>query len=199
MYKTLTTKQKRFVENYILKSMSIAESVRRAGYNVTSGRSEDYGSLGCRMLKTERVSNYVSKLKQKVFSKDVISIAEKRAYLARAVRTPVGEITEASDLAQEVTFSEGKEGSSRKVRAVDKLKAIELDSKISGDFYADRNENITNPFLFLVSLGKQSGEVLQQGEVMSNGERVERVALPAPSPAPSPAQATISVDAKLVE
>jgi phage terminase small subunit len=193
MYKTLTTKQKRFVENYILKSMSIAESVRRAGYNVTSGRSEDYGSLGCRMLRTERVANYVSKLREKVFSKDALSLAEKRAYLARAVRTPVGEITEASDLAQEVTFSEGKEGSSRKVRAVDKLKAIELDSKISGDFYSDRNENITNPFLFLVSLGKQSVDVLQHGEVAQGEVRSERVALPSSAPA------TISVDAELVE
>ena len=196
MYKTLTTKQKRFVENYILKSMSIAESVRRAGYNVTSGRSEDYGSLGCRMLKTERVANYVSKLKEKVFSKDVLSIVEKRAYLARAVRTPVGEITEASDLAQEVTFSESKEGSSRKVRAVDKLKAIELDSKISGDFYADRNENINNPFLFLVtlgSMGKQSGDVLQHGEVIQGEVRSESLALPVSAPT------MISADAELVE
>jgi phage terminase small subunit len=183
MQRPLTTKQKRFVENHVLKGMSIAESVRRAGYNVTSGRSEDYGSLGCRMLKTERVGNYYKKLREKSFEKDVLSLAEKRAFLARAVRTPVGEINEGSDLAQEVTYSEGKEGSSRKVKVVDKLRAIEIDSKIAGDFYTDRSPQALNPFAFIIQLGRQSGDALQHGE---------RVQLTAPAPA-------ISIDAELVE
>ena len=58
------------------------------------------------------------------------------------------------------------------------------------------DKQVSNPFLFLVtlgSMGKQSGDVLQHGEVMSKGEvRSERVALQAPAPA------TISVDAELI-
>jgi hypothetical protein len=188
MARQLTSKQKRFVENYILRSMSIAESVRRANYAIKSGRSEDYASLGCRMLKTERVANAVSKLREKQFAKDVLSISEKRSFLARAVRTPVGEINEGSDLAQEVTISEGANGTSRKIRAVDKLRCIELDSRISGDFYADRNENVSNPFLFLVTLGREQSQAIQQ---------VQPVSLPASHPASLPDAVTI--DAELVE
>lgn len=192
MARQLTSKQKRFVENYILRSMSIAESVRRANYAIKSGRSEDYASLGCRMLKTERVAHAVSKLREKQFAKDVLSMSEKRAFLARAVRTPVGEINEGSDLAQEVTISEGANGSSRKVKAVDKLRAIELDSRIAGDFYADRNESVSNPFLFLVTLGREQAKVLQH----ANG--VETVNLP-PAYHPASLPDAVSIDAELVD
>jgi hypothetical protein len=187
MSRQLTTKQKRFVENHINRGMSIAESVRRAGYAVKSARSEDYGSLGCRILKTERVSAYVSKLREKQFAKDVLSISEKRSFLARAVRTPVGEINEGSDLAQEVTISEGANGTSRKVKAVDKLRAIELDSRIAGDFHADRNENVSNPFLFLVTLGRDQSQAIQNAQPVS---------LPASHPA---LPDSIPVDAELVD
>jgi len=191
MSRQLTTKQKRFVENHINRGMSIAESVRRAGYAVKSQRSEDYGSLGCRILKTERVSAYVSKLREKQFSKDVLSISEKRSFLARALRTPLNQIDENSDLAQEVTISEGVNGTSRKVKAVDKLRAIELDSRIAGDFHADRNENFSNPFLFLVTLGREQSQAIQ------NARPVETAGLPASHPASLPD--AIPIDAELVE
>jgi len=150
----LNTRQKKFLENHLIKGMSIAESVRRAGYSIKSGRSEDYSSWGCRILKTPRVASEVQKIREKAFSREALSYAEKRAFLARAVRTSVGEIHEGSDLAQEVTITEGKEGTSRRVKAVDKLRALELDSKLAGDFYSDREPQANNNFLFLVNLGK---------------------------------------------
>ena len=150
MYKTLTTKQKRFVENHVTKGMSIAESVRRAGYAVKSGRSEDYGSLGCRMLKTERVSNYVLKLKKKVFAKDVLSVEEKRSFLARAVRADASNPD--PDLVQEMVETHGEHGSVKRVKLVSKLEAINIDNKMAGDNFADRQDQAqTNPFLFLVN------------------------------------------------
>jgi len=54
-----------------------------------------------------------------------------------------------------VTITEGKEGTSRKVKAVDKLRALELDSKLAGDFYADREPQANNPFLYLITLSSQ--------------------------------------------
>jgi len=152
MTRPLTTKQKRFLENHVIKGMSISESVRRAGYNVTSGRSEDYGSLGCRMLKTDRVRNYFEKLKAKEFSKMALSLEEKRAFLARAVRCDVSNPD--ADLIQEVSETANEHGVSRKVKVVDKLRALELDSKIAGDFYADREPQANNPFMFVVAFGK---------------------------------------------
>jgi hypothetical protein len=154
----LNSRQKKFVENYVNKGLSIAESVRLAGYAIKSGRVEDASSYGCKLLRQDRVKDYVSKLREKAFSREALSYAEKRAFLARAVRTPVGELHEASDLAQEVTITESKEGTSRKVKAVDKLRALELDSKLAGDFYSDREPQANNPFLFIVSLGKSAGD-----------------------------------------
>jgi phage terminase small subunit len=163
----LNTRQKKFLDNHLIKGMSIAESVRRAGYSIRSGRSEDFSSLGCRILKTPRVASEVQKIREKAFSREALSYAEKRAFLARAVRTSVGEIHEGSDLAQEVTITEGKEGTSRKVKAVDKLRAIELDSKLAGDFYADRTPQASNPFLMIVSLGKSAGPASLLGETQA--------------------------------
>jgi phage terminase small subunit len=151
MYKTLTTKQKRFVENHVTKGMSISESVRRAGYAVKSGRSEDYGSLGCRMLKTERVADYVMKLKRKVFAKDVLSVEEKRSFLARAVRADASNPD--PDLVQEMVETHGEHGSVKRVKLVSKLEAINIDNKMAGDNYSDRSGNeIVNPFLAIISL-----------------------------------------------
>jgi len=154
MYKTLTTKQKRFVENHVTKGMSIAESVRRAGYQVKSGRSEDYGSLGCRMLKTERVSTYVSKLREKVFTKDALSVAEKRAFLAATVRANPLDPDLPGHLIQEARTEVDPAGNVKKViKLPSKLEAINIDNKMAGDNYADRaGSEIVNPFLAIVSL-----------------------------------------------
>jgi hypothetical protein len=153
MYKTLTTKQKRFVENHVTKGISIAESVRRAGYQVKSGRSEDYGSLGCRMLKTERVSDYVTKLKRKAFLKDSLSLEEKRAFLASVVRSSPSQVNADSPLCQEYAEEVDQQGNvKRKVKLVSKIEAIRTDNNMSGDNFADRqDQSQVNPFLFLVN------------------------------------------------
>lgn len=174
MYKTLTTKQQRFVRNHIIKGMSIAESVRRAGYAVKSGRSEDYGSLGCKMLKTDRVASYVTKLKQKAFSADVLSASEKRAFLARAVRANASNPD--PDLVQEMVETHSEHGSVKRVKLVSKLEAINIDNKMAGDNFADRTGGgVVNPFLFLVSLGK-AGNL---GELQGAGPVIDVEARPA--------------------
>jgi Terminase small subunit len=154
MNKPLNTRQKKFCDNYIIKGLSISESVRRAGYSIKSGKSEDAGSYGCKLLRQDRVKAYIAKLREKEFSKVAMSVAEKRAYLARAVRCDVSNPD--ADLVQEVSETMSDKGVSKKVKVVDKLRAIELDSKIAGDFYSDREPQVSNPFLFIVSLSKQS-------------------------------------------
>lgn len=157
MKKPLNTKQNKFVRNFAIHGLSIAESVRKAGYNFKSQRSEDYGSYGCKLLKQERVQKEVQKLREKAFQKDALSYAEKRAFLARSVRTSVSQVTPDSDLAQEFVEEVDAQGNvRRKVKVVDKLKAIELDNKMSGDNFADRSPQASNPFLLIVSLGKSA-------------------------------------------
>jgi phage terminase small subunit len=158
MSRPLNTRQKKFVDNYVTKGLSIAESVRRAGYSTVSGKIEDLSSYGCKLLRQDRVKAYVQRLKEKSFKQDVLSFSEKRAYLARAVRASVDQVGASSDLAQEVVEEVSPEGSvKRKVKVVDKLRALELDNKMSGDNYADRSPQVSNPFAIIIALGKTVG------------------------------------------
>jgi hypothetical protein len=156
MSKPLNTRQKKFVDNYVTKGLSIAESVRRAGYSIVSGRVEDASSYGCKLLKQERVMNYMNKLKEKAFNQDALSFAEKRAFLARAVRADAS--SPDADLVQEIREEVDSEGRVKRVRKmVGKLEALSLDNKMVGDNFADRTPQASNPFLLIVSLGKTQG------------------------------------------
>ena len=153
MSKPLNTRQKKFVDNYVTKGLSIAESVRRAGYSIVSGRVEDASSYGCKLLRQERVKNYVTKLKEKAFNQDALTFAEKRAFLARAVRADASNPD--ADLVQEIREEVDSEGRVKRVRKmVGKLEALSLDNKMVGDNFADRTPQASNPFLLIVSLGK---------------------------------------------
>ena len=153
----LNTRQKRFVENHIIRGMSIAESVRRAGYSIKSGRSEDYSSWGCRLLKMPRVADEARKLREKAFEKDALTFAEKRAFLARAVRTSVADIGATSDLAQEVVEEVDAHGNvRRRIKAVDRLRALEVDNRMAGHDWKDREPQQSNPFMLIVAMGKDS-------------------------------------------
>lgn len=63
----------------------------------------------------------------------VMTIVEKRKFLARVVRTAAGELTEDSDLCQEWSESVSEMGSSKKVKMPDKLKAIQIDNDLAGE------------------------------------------------------------------
>ena len=155
--KPLNLRQRKFVENHILKGMSIAESVFRAGYSIRSRKVEDASSYGCKLLRQDRVKAYVDKLKEKSFEGMALSYKEKRAFLARCVRTSVSEIGSSSDLAQEFVEEVDAQGNvRRKIKAVDKLRAVELDNKMSGDNFADREPQASNPFLLIVAMGKDA-------------------------------------------
>ena len=56
------------------------------------------------------------------------------------------------DLVQEIVETHGEHGSSKRVKLVSKLEAINIDNKMAGDNFADRQDQTqTNPFLFLVN------------------------------------------------
>ncbi len=59
----------------------------------------------------------------------VMTIAEKREFLAKVVRTPAGKVAKGSQLCQE--WSEGEHGV--KLKMPDKLAAIRLDNDLAGD------------------------------------------------------------------
>jgi len=79
-------------------------------------------------------------------------MAEKRAFLARAVRADASNPD--PDLVQEYSETANEHGVSKRVKIVSKLEAINIDNKMAGDYYSDREPQATNPFLFIVGLSK---------------------------------------------
>jgi len=62
----------------------------------------------------------------------ILTMLEKREFLARVVRTPVGEVTEMSDLCQEKDETFG-DNPKLKIKMPDKLRAIALDNDLAGE------------------------------------------------------------------
>ncbi len=117
-----------------------------------------------RLLSREDVQKRIAVLKEIRFKGNALSLAEKRDFLARAVRTPIAEITEASDLAQKVTreVRGDKEGDRAgaddvtilKIESVSKLAAIAEDSKLAGDYFADQQQAKSPGFAFLLDFAR---------------------------------------------
>lgn len=66
----------------------------------------------------------------------VLTLAEKRKFLAEVVKTPVGKVSKDSQLAQEVRVDE----KSMTIKMPCKLKALELDAKLAGEFDEDKTK-----------------------------------------------------------
>jgi len=84
------------------------------------------------------ITEEINRLKGLTEEGDVLSRKEKREFLARAMRTPVGEIDKDSILAEEITTTEynyvnGSTGTKTKVKGMSKQAAIALDNQMAGD------------------------------------------------------------------
>jgi type IV secretory pathway VirJ component len=63
----------------------------------------------------------------------VLTLVEKRTFLARVVRTPIGEVNESSDLCQEKSETHSDSSSTTKLKMCDKLAAIKLDNDLAAE------------------------------------------------------------------
>jgi len=64
----------------------------------------------------------------------LLTMHERRAFTAAVARTPIGRVDENSPLAQKVRRRVGKDGTTiEEIAMPDKLRAVELDAKLSGD------------------------------------------------------------------
>lgn len=109
-----------------------------------------------RLSRNASVMEEVSRIRKRVEMEAggaVMTLLEKRRYLAEIVRTPVGQLSPMSPLAQEVkrakplataeqpalfTAEQVEATEWETVRMPDKLKAIELDAKLAGEFAEDK-------------------------------------------------------------
>jgi hypothetical protein len=153
----------RFAEFY-LESLNGRESARRAGYN---GTNASLDTIASRLLREVKVIDYMQKLRAPEVKAALLSIDEKRQFLANALRTPIGQIGPDSVLCREYTRIEIAGGASRgklkrgnapsgnevngeavvqiRVKGLDPLKVIDLDSRLAGHFAADKIELDTGP------------------------------------------------------
>lgn len=124
-------RHERFAQAYAVNS-NASEAWRKAG-----GKGDNANVLGSKWLAKVSIKARVEELRAKADTKaeasTVLSILEKREFLARVLRTPIGEIDHKSDLCQERTFIEGQEETSVKIKMPDKLKAIQLDNDLAVD------------------------------------------------------------------
>ena len=162
---TLNKRQQLFCQ-YLIEGESQAQSYLKAGFKANT--IQQAGSNAIRLMRTERVSSYLSKLKDIQFTKQALSFAEKRAFLSRVVRADASKAD--ADLIQEVREEVDQQGNvKRVVKLVSKMDALREDNVMTGDRFADRDTQVNNQFTFLINLGRQTGEIVQG----------ERVALPA--------------------
>ncbi len=133
----------RFAQKLAFGDCSITEAYTRAGY-IGDGKKAS------RAAKNGEIIARVEWLKKQTEKANVLSAIEKREFCALAVRTPIGEINERHVLCQSLKRrrivkpgveidtedggirNAGEEWEVEEIKAVDKLKSIEVDNVMAG-------------------------------------------------------------------
>lgn len=147
---SLTSRERKFAA-LVASGTAQGTAYTMVGYKATTDLSKR--SNASKLAAKPILKAYIQTLREKEWEAQALTLAEKRAFLASAVRTPIDQITPDSPLAQEYTTTSSESGEQTKIKAVSKLQAIELDSKLAGDFYADRQDQRQNPFGGIVIFG----------------------------------------------
>lgn len=136
----LTVSQRNFIENHVIDGFPVHKAYEKAfrRYYVECKKGvptiQTLTRLGKKVLKMPEAQEYIHEIKEMLADKSLrkrfLSFDEKRAFLAKVVRTPVGEVDGMHELAQELRVS--RDGIS--VKLPSKLQAIELDARLMGEF-----------------------------------------------------------------
>lgn len=105
-----------------------AKDAHRAIYG-TEGHPAEVG--GSRLLRNPEVAAHIASIRQAAETVAMMTLREKREFLARIVRATPSDAIADPTLGAEVTELPG---GGRRVKMPDKLRAIELDSRLAGDF-----------------------------------------------------------------
>ena len=109
--------------------LSQADAYMQAGFKATPKVAAE---LSCRLLKKPNVAKYYASLRESAYLANVLSLAEKRSYLADVARTPIGKVSLDDKLASSARWHNGE---LVEIRMPDKIKAIELDAKLAGELH----------------------------------------------------------------
>jgi hypothetical protein len=109
---------------------------REAGY---TANTQCAAWSGARQLESrQRVKEYIKQVQEFLFiqeqhalENEFLTFDEKRKFLAKVVRTPVGKVDEFDDITSEVKVDQH---GAKTIKTPDKLKALELDTRLTGEF-----------------------------------------------------------------
>jgi hypothetical protein len=85
---------------------------------------------GSKLLGQPKVRGLLRCARQTAFLANVLSLAEKRSFLADVVRTPVGEVDVGNKLAQGIRY---RDGEMVEMKMPDKISAVKLDAQLAGE------------------------------------------------------------------
>lgn len=129
----LNERQRKFAERYAT-GLPAGRAYEQAGFKASGATANEAAS---RLLKNVNVCQYVRSLRRRAAESSeavtILSIIEKRQFLARIVRTAISEVTAKSDLCQEHTETTTETGGTVKYKMPCKLRALELDAKLAGE------------------------------------------------------------------
>jgi Terminase small subunit len=117
--------------------MPQAQAYIEAGYK--PGTQKQAHEAASKLARRPEVSKYLSELQESAYLANVLSLAEKRSFLADITRTPIGKVSLDSPLANSARYHDGE---LVEIRMPDKIKALELDAKLAGELRNDGTINI---------------------------------------------------------
>jgi len=130
----LSGRQERFCELYVTGKSATA------AYREAYGNKKTARAAASRLLTNVNVQKRIAALQEASASAAVMTLRKMPEYLCRVVRTPIGEVSPQSDLCQSYACR-GVRMDGEKVRKTsvsismpDKIRAMELDVKLTGGF-----------------------------------------------------------------
>lgn len=160
--RALNIRQQRFAE-FVVSGMSDVQAYIAAGYTKSQACAE---TNAWRLRDHEGVEALIARLRAPQTKAAVLTKEEKLAFLAQIIRTPIGQVGPDSPLCQEYsedqigggnrgTLKRGNKPSGneiieapiirRKTKMADKLRAMDLHSKLAGDFAPEQMVVETGP------------------------------------------------------
>jgi hypothetical protein len=127
-------KHEAFARNVGIHGMSAAEAYRTGWPNCSDATAETTGPKLARDSQINlRIMEFREEAAKRAAEKDFLSVEEKRAFLAKIVRTPLGEVTKDSELCQEWSLTDGERTTTERIKMPSKLDAIKIDNDLATD------------------------------------------------------------------
>lgn len=150
------------------------DTTRKAAYLATypNASPDSATTLAARLERRASIKAEIARLQKRSETPLVLSRQEKREFLARVVRTPIGEVDEDSDLCESKTLYYDKEGNHIRtvLKMPGKATCIEIDNKMAGHNEPEKVEHTAKNGVMLVPVG---GATLNEWEKHAEAQQAK--------------------------